>query len=376
MIFSPRPLLLLLVMIFAAVFGPTFAQDDSHKSWDYPPFGANDIALYQGFQASCSKFMKMSASKQLHRNKMFGTAGQWQTICVEGLAKTPEQLTEYLNSRLTKVKMGTTAKFTGYFKPVLEGSRTRHGVYQTPLLERPKDLTICNGETGQLKANGQCLNPYPTRHEIESNLGDYKVLVWLKDPLDTYFLHIQGSGTVELDDGQLAHVGFAGKNGHPYVAIGKVLKDMGELSGSITTAKIRTWLETHKDRAEEILHSNPSYIFFKESEEEAPGAFGVKLVAGRSMAVDRESIPMGMPLFVESVNTHDNIPWQRIMFAHDVGSAIKGPARGDIYFGHGPLAGERAGDQNSTGSMYVFVPKENVGEQAVADSTITKPLHQ
>lgn len=367
---SPKlRLSLLVVAIFFSLFGPTNAEDQ-HKTWDYPPFGADDIALYQAFKASCDKYATMPASKQLHSNPVFGTVGQWQGICREGLSRKAELLEDYLNARLTKVKLGEgEGKFTGYFKPVLQGSRTRHGEYQTPLLAKPADLTICNGETGQKRPDGSCRNPYPTRAEIMKNLANYKVLLWLKDPIDAYFLHIQGSGTVELEDGTPVHIGFAGKNGHPYVAIGKTLRDMGELTGSITAPKIRAWLKANPTRADEILHSNPSYIFFKESAEEAPGAFGVVLTAGRSMAVDRSFIPMGVPLFIKSQNTFDAQPWQRTMFAQDVGSAIKGANRGDIYFGHGPLAGDRAGDQNAGGQLWALVPKENVG----MDSAMKKP---
>lgn len=362
-----KTFILILLTAFLGTFAPAFA-DPEHPSWDYPPFGATDVALYQAFQSSCSKFMARAKSKPLHTNKIFGTAGQWQNICTEGLAKTPDELPDYFKSRLAKVKLSSNGKFTGYFKPVLEGSRKRHGPYQTPLLAKPKDLTVCNGQTGQLKANGQCLNPYPTRAQIENNLKDYKVILWLKDPLDTYFMHIQGSGSIELDDGTVAHVGFAGKNGHPYVAIGKVLKDMGELTGSITADKIRTWLAKNPSKATEVLHSNPSYIFFKETAEESHGAFGVTLTAGRSLAVDRAHIPLGVPLQVDTQNTFDNSPWSRTMFAHDVGSAIKGAGRGDIYFGHGPLAGKRAGSQNASGTMWALVPKENIGMQSVAEN--------
>ncbi|MBI1308598.1 MAG: murein transglycosylase [Proteobacteria bacterium] len=360
---------LALALALATLFASPFAEAE-HNAWDYPPFGENEIALYNAFAASCQKFQAMPAGRQLGGNKTFGTAGQWQAICAQGLAQRPQNLNAYLTSRLARLRLGNTAeegKFTGYYKPVLQGSRTRHGAYQTPLLARPADLTICNGQTGQLKPNGQCLNPYPTRRDIIGNLAHYKVLLWLKDPVDAYFLHIQGSGAVELDNGTTAHVGFAGKNGHPYVAIGKVLKDMGALSGTITADKIRAWLKAAKpEDAQEVLFSNPSFIFFKETPSESPGAFGVALTAGRSLAVDKSRIPLGLPLFLSTTNTFDDTPWQRIMFAQDVGSAIKGAARGDIYFGQGPLAGQRAGSQNASGKLYALVPKENVGEQAVA----------
>lgn len=368
---SPKlRLSLLVVTIFFTLFGPANSQDN-HKAWDYPPFGADDIALYKAFEASCSKFAAMKPAKQLHSNPIYGTAGQWQSICREGLAKKSSLLEDYLNSRLTKVKLGGgEGKFTGYYKPVLEGSRKRHGEYQTPLLARPSDLTICNGETGQKRPDGSCRNPYPNRAEIMKNIGNYKVILWLKDPVDAFFMQVQGSGTVELDDGTLAHIGFAGKNGHPYVAIGKTLRDMNAIEGTITAPKIRAWLKAHKGpEADEVLYSNPSYIFFKETQEEAPGAFGITLTAGRSMAVDRSHIPMGVPVFIKSKNTFDALPWERIMFAQDVGSAIKGANRGDIYFGHGDLAGDRAGDQNAGGQLSALVPKENVGMQAAEKKT-------
>ncbi|RYG61400.1 MAG: hypothetical protein EON60_03680 [Alphaproteobacteria bacterium] len=354
------------VAIFFTMFGPTNAEEQ-HKSWDYPPFGADDIALYKAFQASCDKYLAMKPDKKLHDNAVYGTAGQWQGICREGLAKKPNLLEDYLEARLTKVKIGGgEGKFTGYYKPVLEGSRTRHGAYQTPLLARPSDLTLCNGATGRKTPDGGCRNPYRTRGEIMKNISEYKVIVWLKDPVDAYFLHIQGSGTVELEDGTAVHIGFAGKNGHPYVAIGKTLRDMGELKGSITAPKIKQWLKDNPARADEVLFSNPSFIFFKETALEAPGAFGVVLTAGRSMAVDRSHYPMGVPVFIKSKNTFDAQPWERMMFAQDVGSAIKGANRGDIYFGHGPLAGDRAGDQNAPGQLWAMVPKENVGMQAAS----------
>ena len=370
---SPKlRLSLFVVAIFFSLFGPINAQE-YHKTWDYPPFGADDIALYKAFEASCSKLTRLPADKQLHSNPVFGKASQWHNICREGLAKKPDQLEEYLNTRLTKVKLGAgEGKFTGYFKPVLEGSRKRHGEYQTPLLARPSDLTLCNGETGRKLPDGSCRNPYRTRAEIMKNISEYKVIVWLKDPVDAYFLHIQGSGTVELEDGTAVHIGFAGKNGHPYVAIGKTLRDMGELKGSITAPKIQAWLKANPSRADEVLHSNPSFIFFQETKTEAPGAYGVALTAGRSMAVDRAHMPLGIPLFIKSKNTFDAQPWERLMFAQDVGSAIKGANRGDIYFGHGPLAGDRAGDQNAGGQLWAMVPKENVGMQAASKKSDTE----
>lgn len=373
----PRPTLwLLIAAAWFALFNPASAQEKHNKSWDYPPFGATDIALYQAFQASCEKFASWPAARQLHSKAVFGTAGQWQGICREGLAKGEKNLAEFLKQRLQKVKLsakpgadGNTSysvKFTGYYKPVLEGSRKRHGPYQTPIVAKPNDLVVCNGRSGQRLPDGSCQNPYPTRAQIEKNISTYKTIVWLKDPVSAFFLHVQGSGTVELDDGTEMHLGFAAKNGHPYVPIGRTLRQMGALKAPVTADKIRDWLAANPTQAREVLDSNPSFIFFHETKQEAPGALGVKLTGGRSLAVDRDYIPLGIPVWVKTTNTFDGTPWNRLMFAQDVGSAIQGPVRGDIYFGHGPLAGKRAGKQNAEGDVYVMVPKENLAISQVA----------
>jgi len=375
---APSRLVPMLVALWFILFAPAVkAAEAQNNNWDYPPFGATDIALYQAFQQSCSKFQNWPQGRQLHANKIFGTAGQWAKICTEGLAKGPPELESYLKSRLTKVQLNHqpggqdentpySLKFTGYYKPVLQGSRQRHGPYQTPLVAKPKDLVVCRGKSGQLQPNGSCRTPYPTRAEIEENIEKYHVLVWLKDPVDAFFLHVQGSGTIELEEGGTLNVGFAAKNGHPYLPIGKTLRERGLISSPVTADKIRDYFAAHPDQVAEITHTNPSFIFFHITPQEAPGALGVKLTGGRSLAVDRDYIPLGVPVLVATTNTYDGTPWRRLMFAQDVGSAIQGPVRGDIYFGHGPLAGQRAGKQNASGKLWVLVPKENVGKAPIA----------
>lgn len=352
---------------------PSQAEADAQvkRYWDLPPFGADAASLANAWHHSCGVWSKRPASQTLHRtNPKFGTVGQWQALCTASKALPASQLEAFLLKSLTtlpmqpKHKPGYNVKFTGYYKPVLAASRTRTGAYQTPLLARPKNLTRCPTKlesggftTGQKQPDGSCTAPYPTRAMIENNLSAYQVIAWLADPVASYFLHIQGSGLLALPGGKVMHVGFAGKNGHPYVAIGKVMREQGLLSGSITADKIHRWLTANPARQAEIFHSNPSYIFFKETKTEAPGAMGVPVTAGRSLAVDRDHLPMGIPLIVSTTLSHTNEPWQRIMFAQDVGSAIQGPVRGDIYFGHGPLAGEAAGDQNAPGTLTALIPK-------------------
>lgn len=370
----------LLGLAVTATLLPACTPPPPHPYWDLPPFGADDVALYRAFEKSCTKFENQPASRPLAASNTgskikFGTYGQWQGICNQALGQTPDQLTLTLAKLTHQVEMpdsGTeSSKFTGYFKPMLPASLTKQGEYIYPLVERPDDLTTCDdGSTGQRQADGSCVSPYPNRGSIETAIrnGDptYKPIAWLKDPVDAFFLHVQGSGTLEIEDSagngkgprstHLMHIGFAGKNGHPYVAIGKVLRDMGELSGGITADDIRTWLKRNPQRADEVLFSNPSFIFFTETPEESAGAFGVQLTPGRSLAVDRSFIPLGIPLRVVTELTGSNEAFDRLMFAQDVGSAIKGSARGDIYFGHGPAAGKVAGRQNAPGKLYVLVP--------------------
>ncbi len=357
----------IILSTLASSCAATVPAPDTDPYHTQPPFGGQAKDLREAFARSCAKFAKKPAGSLLHSNPVFGTYGQWQGICKTGLALPATELEGYLNTRLTKVeKQAETAKFTGYYKPVIQGARKRGGPYQTPLLKLPKDFASCNGRTGQKQPDGSCTSPYLSREQIDANLDKYEPILWLKDPTDAYFLQIQGSGTVELAEGGIAHVGFAGKNGHPYVAIGKTMKQWGYLSGSITADKIRGWLSTASTAsATEVYHSNPSYIFFREFPQESPGAFGIPLVPGRSLAVDKSFLPLGVPVFVDTHLTHDDKNWQRIMFAHDVGSAIVGKVRGDIFFGQGPASAERAGDQNASGRLYMMVPRENVNPTTV-----------
>lgn len=307
-----------------------------------PPATADDQTLAAAFAASCSKLNRQPASKPVSAGgRTFGTYGQWQTICKQAENTPAMALPGLLKATTREMKMAGPGKFTGYFKPALEGSRTRHGPYQTPLLAYPSDESLRTR----------------TRAEVMANLDDYQPVLWLADGVDAYFLHIQGSGTVHLDSGEEIHVGFAGKNGHNYKSIGKTLLEMGELHPPVTADDIKAWLRANPSRADMVLHSNPSYIYFKEFGEESPGAYGVTLTAMRSLAVDRSHVPLGLPVRVQTTLTGPKQPFNHIMFAHDVGSAIKGASRGDIYMGHGDTAHALASTQNASGELYVLVPK-------------------
>lgn len=241
--------------------------------------------------------------------------------------------------------------FTGYYEPELRGAFSRGGLYQTPLYAPPPDA-----------------GPAPTRAEIEAGVLKDKGLeiLWCADPVDVFFMHIQGSGKIILPDGQTVRVGFAAKNGHPYTAIGKVLRERGVLTPPITMQNIRAWLTAHPDQAQAILNENASYIFFKQLNTSGPvGASGNVLVSEVSLAVDHAFWPYGLDVIVATTNPLNPAkPLIRLMKTHDTGSAIKGLIRGDIFFGAGEKAALQAGAMAHPGRMWVILPPAGKAERS------------
>ena len=245
--------------------------------------------------------------------------------------------------------------FTGYYEPEVRGSRTRHDAFQTPLYGLPSDLGVSSG--------------YATRAKIvRSGLAKAETLVYIDDPVDAFFLQVQGSGRVVLDDGSVMRLAYAGQNGQPYTPIGAVLIDMGEMTrDTVSAPAIRAWLAAHPDQIEDLLDKNASYVFFSlqplgDPNLGANGTEGVPLTPGASLAVDAAAHPLGVPLWLETTVPDPNasLPNQgfdRLMVAQDTGGAIKGAARGDIYWGFGPEAGAIAGRMRSPGRLTVLLPK-------------------
>ena len=327
---------------------------------DAPPFGLEAEALAGAWGHSCEVILKKPAAGLVKTGEAaLGRWSDWQRVCQETTGKDAVGVVRTLNKRLRVVWMDKPAKFTAYYKPILTGSRVRESKNQVPLLAMPARLKGCE------KAKGAgCPTRAQIGREMAAGRGDYEVLMWLDDPMGAFLLHIQGSGTVKVREGKterFVNVGFAGKNGHPYTAIGKVLREQGELSGDIDMPKIVGWVRAHEaDEPEKIralFEANESYIFFVETAGEAPGAMGVTLTAGRSVAVDRTVVPLGLPVLVETELSKDGSRFKRVMMAQDVGSAIVGEARGDLFLGHGEAAGEYAGVQNAGGRMGFLVIK-------------------
>ncbi len=262
-----------------------------------------------------------------------------------------------------------TSLFTGYFEPVLKGSRFRSDAYPYPVYARPEALIViedlgifqerCSGIRIAGTLQGGTLHPYLTREEIEIEGVEADVLCYTDDPFRLYFMHVQGSGFIHLEEGGDLRLSYDGTNGYPYTSIGRLLIDRGEISEAACSMEtVLAWLGSHPEEASSLLRQNKSYVFFKENGREGPvGSFGIPLRARRSLAVDSRFTPLGCPLFLKTP-AHRGVPaLSQVMFAHDVGGAIKGPVRGDIYWGSGQEAGRYAGLTKTSGELFLILPK-------------------
>lgn len=263
---------------------------------------------------------------------------------------------------------------TGYYEPVLRGAAAPDATFRTPLHARPPELVEQPVAGNPLRrrygmmVDGR-LEPFHDRAAIETGAiaGRGLELVWVDDPVDAFFLHIQGSGRVVLPDGRLLRIGYAGQNGRGYVPIGRILIERAEIPREqMSMQAIRAWLAAaDQERAAELLRANPSYIFFRQVEGLSPdqgpvGAMGVPLTPQRSVAVDRAFIPLGAPLFVtvrDPAARRATSPAGRLVVAQDTGGAIRGPARTDYFWGWGPEAGDRAGRMRDEAEVFVLLPR-------------------
>ncbi len=261
---------------------------------------------------------------------------------------------------------------TGYYEPLLHGSRTRHSPYLWPLFGPPDDLVVVDLaeiypelKTMRLRGRlqGRKLVPYYTRAEWAQQEDSRRdgALMWIDDPLDLFFLQIQGSGQIVLDDGTRVRVSYADQNGHPFRSIGRWLIDQGEIKLEQASMQgIKAWGRANPQRLQEMLNANPSLVFFRELPAEGsgpPGALGVPLTPERSIAVDPGIVTLGAPVFLATTWPNDSKPLQRLMLAQDTGGAIRGAVRADFYWGSGAEAGSLAGKMRQSGSMWELLPK-------------------
>jgi membrane-bound lytic murein transglycosylase A len=307
--------------------------------------------------------------------KLAGKSGKynWRTPCAALVASMPADdaaARAFFERYFTpySVNGGDDGLFTGYYEAELHGAPEMTGQYRVPLYTRPDDLISVdlglfkdelNGKHIVGKVSKTELIPYDDRAAIANSSlnGRARPIVWVDDPVDAFFLEVQGSGQVKLADGSVMRVGYDGANGRAYVAIGKALADMGELQKPVTMQAIRGWLAAHPDRAQEIMDLNPSYVFFRRIEGDGPiGAEGVALTSERSMAVDPSYISLGTPVWLDT-SSPEGAPLRRLMIAQDTGGAIKGAVRGDFFWGAGETAEREAGAMQSRGRYFVLLPK-------------------
>jgi membrane-bound lytic murein transglycosylase A len=273
-------------------------------------------------------------------------------------------------------EQGKKGLVTGFYEPIVKGSRNPTLQFQVPIYKQPSDLvevTNLNSPKGWNKdirfaqQNGHTLAPYPDRKTIENGYLQNQglELVYVENQIEAFFIHVQGAARIILPDGEMLGLTYAAKSGHEFTAIGRILIDQGHISQrDISMQSIKSWLYAHLDLAQSLLWRNRSFIFFKESSIQNPelgpvAAAKVQLTAGRSIAVDRLKHMFGSAFYIiaPEVNLGDGKPFQRLMIAQDTGSAIIGTARGDLFMGSGFEAGEIAGKINTQADFYLLMPK-------------------
>lgn len=266
-----------------------------------------------------------------------------------------------------------TGLITGYYEPLLKGSRSASAQFSAPLYAPPADLLTIDlsslypdlkGKRLRGRVQGNRVVPYYNRAELETGQTlRGREIVWVDDALDAFLLQVQGSGRVQLPGGEVIRLQYADQNGHPYQSIGRYLVDKGELTvEQATMPGIRQWLAANPARLNEVLDSNPSYVFFSEEKLEDPsegpkGSQGVPLTPGRSIAVDPASVPLGAPVFLDTTFPATDRPLQRLVVAQDTGGAIRGAVRADFFWGFGHEAGEQAGRMRQPLRMWMLWPK-------------------
>lgn len=283
--------------------------------------------------------------------------------------------------RTTNIDGTDSGLITGYYQPLLKGSRTKSAQYPNPLYERPNDLITVELDTlfPELKYKrvrgrlvGNKLVPYHNRAEIEAEASPIKgrEFIYIDDVIDVFFLQIQGSGIVQMENGEQVHVGYADQNGHSYHSIGRLLIERGELTlAQASMQGIKNWARNNLAKLRELLNNNPSYIFFRELPAGLPGplgALGVPILSERSVAVDPKFVPLGAPVFLSTTEPNSTKPLKRLMMAQDTGGAIKGGVRADFFWGAGANAGAKAGAMKQSGKIWVFLPKEFVPNSATS----------
>jgi len=317
-------------------------------------------AVVPAFLKSCAVIAARSDAEPFDavtKSSDFGTVGEWRPLCAQAavLPSGDAAARNFFETSFAPLLAGNNGEsdglFTGYYEIVLNGSRRRDGIYQTPIYRRPPDPKA-----------------YSRAQIVDGALaGKGLELLWVDDPIGAYFMQIQGSGVVRLTDGKSVRLGYDSGNGHPFVSVGRLLVQRNEVPlKDMTMQTLREWIASHGAAGKELMREDPSFVFFKEIAGDGPyGAEKVVLTAQRSLAVDRRFIPLGVPLWLDATQRFTTGTIRRLVIAQDVGGAIKGPVRGDFYWGSGDEAGREAGGMNASGHYWLMVP------QAIAARTLS-----
>jgi membrane-bound lytic murein transglycosylase A len=365
--------------------------------WDKMEGWADDdhMAAFNTFMESCRAILKSGASQRASRPLL----GALYHVCQRGEDNRPknlEQARAFFEKNFRPVAIGPIGEkdgfLTGYYEPVVEGSREASGEYSHPLYRRPGSLlsggkmlraaAFRKGKKGKRVARR--VAAYYDRAAIEDGAlaGRKLEICYLKDPVDAFFIHIQGSARVRLDDGRVMRLNYDSQNGHAYTPVGKFLIERKIYTREeMSMEKIREWMNANPEEGKELRRLNKSYVFFRETgladNEEAVGAQGVSLTPWRSIAVDRNLHVYGTPIFISAMLPIDSeastTPFRRLMVAQDTGGAIIGPARADIYLGAGAEAGIISGRFKNPGRFTMLFPNEIDPFKQLRDIPLPRP---
>ncbi len=375
-----------LVVFFAMVYVimeqavPILTETEFSKmeSWS----GSDKTGSLKAFRRSCGR-MKQDDRAFSKKPAFGGRFKDWQAVCAisEKLGQKPtaDEINSFFENHFTPIIVNDPVLeqglFTGYFEPVVEGSLSPTDYYNIPVFKRPDDLvTFTQDQEKQTGLRyGRLVNgkpaPYYTRQEIEQGHlnGKGLELVWLKNRADAFFMQVQGSGRVNLPNGDVMRLAYAGKTGLPYTAIGGVLIADGELEKStLSMQTIRQWMDENPQKSQSLMWKNKSFVFFRQLPEIDPGlgpvgAQHVNLTPHVSLAIDRRYWAFGTPIWldtkIEMSQSESPKQWRSLLVAQDTGSAIRGYARGDVFWGSGDQAALIAGQMKAAGKMTVLLPK-------------------
>ncbi len=324
----------------------------------------NPALAWEPFLASCKALSRQEA---------------WREVCAAADAlkdPDPQQARRFFELNFTPFQLtrpdgGEEGLITGYYEPLLKGSRKPSARYRYPVFGLPDDLLVVDltdvypelkGMRMRGRLEGRRIVPYYDRAQIEQGRGALagREIVWVDDAIELFFLQIQGSGRIALEGGETLRIGYADQNGHPYRSIGRLLVDRGELPLEKASMQgIQAWARANPDKVAELLNQNASYVFFRELPADLPGppgALGVPLTARRSVAIDPGFVPLGAPVYIATTWPLSSRPLNRFMLAQDTGGAIRGPVRADFFWGFGEEAAREAGRMKQPLRMWVLLP--------------------